>query len=60
MRAVLLFTVAYTLGLFAYGQVVESPLTNLYTGINVGLFCFTPCGPSRWLGWGTCWAESCW
>lgn len=38
MRAVLIFTVAYTLGLFAYGQVVESPLTNLYTGINVGLF----------------------
>lgn len=38
MRAVLVFTVAYTLGLFAYGQSVESPLTNLYTGINVGLF----------------------
>jgi hypothetical protein len=38
MRAVLIFTIAYTVLLFAYGQMVDSPLTNLYTGINVGLF----------------------
>lgn len=38
MRAVLVFTFAYTVGLFIYGQMVGSPLTNLYTGINVGLF----------------------
>jgi hypothetical protein len=38
MRAVVLFTVAYTVVLFAYGLWVDSPLTMLYTGINVGLF----------------------
>lgn len=38
MRIVVLFTVIYTVVLFAYGQSVESPLTNLYTGINIGLF----------------------
>ena len=38
MRAVLIFTVVYTVALFAYGTMIDSPLTNLYTGINVGLF----------------------
>ena len=38
MRSVLVFTITYTVVLFVYGQVVESPLTNLYTGINIGLF----------------------
>lgn len=38
MRAVLVFTIVYTVSLFIYGTVVESPLTNLYTGINIGLF----------------------
>ena len=37
MRAVLVFTAAYTIVFFAYGQMVDSPLTNLYTGINIGL-----------------------
>ncbi len=37
MRAVLIVTVAYTMVLFAYGRVVDSPLTNLYTAITVGL-----------------------
>ena len=38
MRAVILFTVAYTVVLFAFGMSVDSPLTALYTGINIGLF----------------------
>jgi len=38
MRSVLIFTITYTVALFVYGQVVESPLTNLYTGINTALF----------------------
>jgi hypothetical protein len=38
MRAVVVFTVAYTVILFAHGSAGESPLTNLYTGINIGLF----------------------
>lgn len=38
MRVVLYFTAIYTVVLFLYGQSVESPLTNLYTGINIGLF----------------------
>ncbi len=38
MRSVLIFTITYTVVLFVYGQVVESPLTNLYTGINIALF----------------------
>jgi len=38
MRSVLIFTITYTVVLFVYGQVVESPLTNLYTGINTALF----------------------
>ncbi|HEU4320357.1 MAG TPA: hypothetical protein VFS66_09780 [Acidimicrobiia bacterium] len=38
MKAVIIFTVAYTVVLFAYGMAVDSPLTMLYTGINVGLF----------------------
>jgi hypothetical protein len=32
---VLVFTAGYTITLFAYGQAVESPLTGLYTGINL-------------------------
>jgi hypothetical protein len=35
MRWVLLFTLAYTVGLFVYGTAVESPLTGIYTGINL-------------------------
>ena len=38
MRAVVVFTLVYTVVLLAYGLWVESPLTLLYTGINVGLF----------------------
>ena len=38
MKAVIIFTVAYTVVLFVYGMVVDSPLTMLYTGINIGLF----------------------
>lgn len=38
VRTVVLFTVAYTVVLFIYGRSLESPLTDLYTGINIGLF----------------------
>lgn len=38
MRSVVVFTVVYTIGLFSYGLWVDSPLTYVYTGINVGLF----------------------
>lgn len=38
MRAVIVFTAVYTVVLFVYGTIVGSPLTNLYTGINIGLF----------------------
>ena len=38
MRAVLVFTVVYTIVLLTYGLSVGSPLTLLYTGINIGLF----------------------
>lgn len=38
MRTVVLFTVGYTVALLVYGLSVESPLTMLYTGINIGLF----------------------
>lgn len=38
MRAVIIFTVVYTVVLFVYGMAVDSPLTMLYTGINIGLF----------------------
>jgi hypothetical protein len=37
MSAVLVFTGVYTVALFTYGRAMDSPLTNLYTGINVGL-----------------------
>ena len=37
MRRVLAFTALYTVVLFGYGLMVDSPLTNLYTGINIGL-----------------------
>jgi hypothetical protein len=37
MTAVLVFTISYTAALFAYGRFVDSPLANLYTGINIGL-----------------------
>lgn len=37
MAALVVFTVGYTVALFAYGVSVESPLTFLYTGINTGL-----------------------
>ena len=35
MKSVLWFTAAYTVGLFAYGVAVDSPLAYVYTGINV-------------------------
>ena len=35
---VISFTVTYTVALFIYGQAIDSPLTELYTGINIGLF----------------------
>jgi hypothetical protein len=38
MRAVIAFTVVYTVALFAYGTYLDSALTNLYTGVNIGLF----------------------
>lgn len=38
MRTVVVFTVVYTVVLLIYGLSVGSPLTLLYTGINVGLF----------------------
>ena len=38
MRAVLVFTAAYTIALFAYGRAVDSPLATLYTAITIGLF----------------------
>lgn len=38
MRSVLVFTVVYTVVLLVYGLWVDSPLTLLYTGINIGLF----------------------
>jgi hypothetical protein len=59
MRAVLSFTVAYTALFFAYGLAVGSPLTNLYTGITVGLvilFAFL----HKWARWSvsTLWVAS--
>lgn len=38
MRAVIVFTIAYTVALYAFGVSVDSPLTGIYTGINIGLF----------------------
>lgn len=38
MRKIVVFTVAYTIGLFVYGTLVDSPLTELYTGVNIALF----------------------
>lgn len=38
MRPVVAFTLVYTIALSLYGLSVESPLTLLYTGINIGLF----------------------
>jgi hypothetical protein len=38
MRTVIIFTVVYTVVLLAYGLWIGSPLTMLYTGINIGLF----------------------
>lgn len=35
MRWVLLFTAGYMVALFLYGQSVESPLTNIYTAVNL-------------------------
>jgi hypothetical protein len=40
MRAALIFIAAYTITLFAYGQAVDSPLTNVYTGITLLLLVF--------------------
>lgn len=50
MRAVVIFTVVYTVGFWTYGQVVESPLANLYTGITVGLFVLFAI-LNRWARW---------
>jgi hypothetical protein len=30
--------VVYTVALLAYGTSLNSPLTDLYTGVNIGLF----------------------
>ena len=38
MKAILGFTALYTVVFFAYGVMVESPLTSTYTGITVLLF----------------------
>lgn len=38
MQSVITFTSLYTVALFVYGTASGSVLTNLYTGINVGLF----------------------
>ena len=38
MGLVVGFTAAYTVVLLAYGLAVDSPLTLIYTGINIGLF----------------------
>jgi hypothetical protein len=35
MRWVLLFTAGYMIALFLYGQSVDSPLTNIYTAVNL-------------------------
>ena len=50
MLPVVVFTVVYTVVLFIYGTVVDSPLTNLYTGINVGLFALFAL-LQRWARW---------
>lgn len=50
MRAVVIFTVVYTVGFWIYGQVVGSPLANLYTGITVGLFVLFAV-LNRWARW---------
>ncbi len=50
MVLVVVFTAVYTLTLFAYGTVVGSPLTNVYTGINVGLFALFAI-LHRWARW---------
>ena len=38
MRTAIVFTIVYTVALLVYGLSVDSPLTLLYTGINIGLF----------------------
>ena len=40
MRAALVFAAAYTVALFVYGHAVDSPLTNVYTGINLLMLAF--------------------
>ncbi len=50
MRAVIAFTVVYTVGFYIYGQSVGSELTNLYTGITVGLFVLFAI-LNRWAKW---------
>ena len=50
MRAVIVFTAVYTVVLFIYGTIVGSPLTNLYTGINIGLFALFAI-LNRWARW---------
>lgn len=50
MRAVILFTIAYTVGFWAYGQATDSPLANLYTGITIGLFVLFAI-LNRWAKW---------
>jgi len=59
MKAVLGSTLGYTAVLFAYGHNVGSPLTNLYTGITVGLLILFAV-LNRWAKWsvGTLWVAS--
>ncbi len=59
MRTVIVFTILHTGVLFAYGISVGSPLTNVYTGINVGLFVLFAL-MYRWVRWpvNALWAAS--
>ena len=50
MRVVIVFTLAYTAGLLTYGISVDSPLTYLYTAINMGLFLLFA-ALHRWAQW---------
>jgi hypothetical protein len=47
---VVLFTLGYTVVLLAYGRWLDSPLTGLYTGINIGLFALFGV-LHLWAGW---------
>lgn len=50
MRAVVIFTIIYTVVLVGYGYAVDSPLTNTYLGINLLLFALFAV-LHRWAKW---------